>query len=275
MSLRFELRRSVTTLGRKAWTWPCRSMAQLWCQLPTAAVESDTTSQRILGNSGSRGSSWPQGTMWFCKGLNFNRNKLKSNGSLWFIVIPWMTLQNCLKNSSSRHFLEERHSSRRWKAACQRSSDFETSDEITALKITKFACTWKSIISCAAHQTHSSHSQKLSQERIKAFPGFTNSLRFNSFVISPPARHRPSTNSLIRLLSFQRSPHLVIAPSENRLPVAKSLTVNCTFSFFFQQTKAKIIDSSFIYNLQSFKIAASKTIEKTQENVVWPSAETA
>lgn len=41
--------RSVTTLGRKAWTWPRRSMAQLWCQLPTAAAESETTSQRILG----------------------------------------------------------------------------------------------------------------------------------------------------------------------------------------------------------------------------------
>ena len=47
----FELR-SVTTLGRKAWTWPRRSMAQLWGQLPTAAAESDTTSQRILGGSG-------------------------------------------------------------------------------------------------------------------------------------------------------------------------------------------------------------------------------
>lgn len=47
----FELR-SVTTLGRKAWTWPRRSMAQLWCQLPTTAAESDTTSQRILGGSG-------------------------------------------------------------------------------------------------------------------------------------------------------------------------------------------------------------------------------
>ena len=109
------------------------------------------------GRTRETGTSSGQRT-WLCKELSFNRHKLKSNGSLWFIVIPWMTLQICLKNSSSRHFLEERQSSRRWKAACQSSSDFETSDEITALKITKFASTWKSIISCAAHQTQSTHS---------------------------------------------------------------------------------------------------------------------
>lgn len=189
------------------------------------------------GRTRETGTSSGQST-WLCKELSFHRHKLKSNGSLWFIVIPWMTLRTCLKNSSSRHFLEERQSSRRWKAACQSSSDFETSDEITALKITKFASTWKSIISCAAHQTQSTHStlriwvdQGISRfhPASPCFTMFHHVSLHEFFVISPPAGHRPSTNSPIRWLSFQRSPHLVIAPSENRTPVAKSLTKKTAF----------------------------------------------
>ena len=185
------------------------------------------------GRTRETGTSSGQST-WLCKELSFNRHKLKSNGSLWFIVIPWMTLRICLKNSSSRHFLEERQSSRRWKAACQSSSDFE-SDEITAFKITKFASTWKSIISCAAHQTQSTHSTHLRicvDQGISRFhhvsPFHCVSLH-DFFVMSPPAGRRPSTNSPIRWLSFQRSPHRVIAPSENRTPVAKSLTEKTAF----------------------------------------------
>lgn len=65
----FELR-SVTTLGRKAWTWPRRSMAQLWCQLPTAAAESETTSQRILGAPAGQASPTSQSTHRFLYGFS-------------------------------------------------------------------------------------------------------------------------------------------------------------------------------------------------------------